>query len=194
MRLQTSLVIALVGFSLTIAAARPAAQQVDKRPVTFTAFAVSLGDVATPSGAGTIEMRIDRWSTDEQRKRLVTAFQEGGSDALMDALEDLPRAGYIRSPGSLGYHLHFAYQSPLAEGGRQIILLTDRYMSFWEAANRPRSVDYPFTLVELRLDKHDEGVGKVSIAAKVTAARGNLLTLEDFATQPVRLTQVKRRG
>ena len=46
--------------------------------------------------------------------------------------------------------------------------MTDRYISFWEAANRPRTVDYPFTLIEIRIGPDGKGEGKMSIATKVT--------------------------
>ena len=48
------------------------------------------------------------------------------------------------------YDLHFARQRPEAEGGRMIFLMTDRYIGGWEAANRPRTIDYPFTLIQLQ--------------------------------------------
>ena len=69
--------------------------------LTCTAFAVSLGGVATTPGAGTVDITIDRWSTDADRQRLTEALKKG-QDAMLDALRDLPRIGYIRSPGTTG--------------------------------------------------------------------------------------------
>lgn len=43
-----------------------------------------------------------------------------------------------------------------------IFLMTDRYIGAWEAANRPRTMDYPFTLIQLQGDKDGKGVGKAS--------------------------------
>ena len=43
---------------------------------------------------------------------------------------------------------------------------TDRPISYWETVNRPRVSDYPFTFIELRLNKDGDGVGKLAIAAK----------------------------
>ena len=66
-------------------------------------------------------------------------------------------------------------------------------MSFWEAANRPRSSEYPCMLIELRINRDGEGEGKLSVAAKITADRkNNAIVLENYGTQPVMLTQVKR--
>jgi hypothetical protein len=40
-------------------------------------------------------------------------------------------------------------------------------MSFWEAANRPRSADYDFTLLDIRFDADGKGTGERTVAAKV---------------------------
>ena len=112
----------------------------------------------------------------------MTIFKEKGPDALLDALRGIPRVGYIRTPGSLAYDLHYALELPGEEGGRRIVLATDRPIGFWEAANRPRTIDYPFTLIELRLGKNGEGEGKLSIATKLTL-NGNVLVLENYANQ-----------
>ena len=47
------------------------------------------------------------------------------------------------------------------------MLATDRPISAWEAMNRPRSMDYDFTLADIRFDGDGKGVGKLSVAAKI---------------------------
>ena len=61
--------------------------------------------------------------------------------------------------------------TPLDEGGRTIVLATDRPIGFWEARNQPRSIDYPFTILEMHLDKNDEGTGRFSRAPRSTSTR-----------------------
>jgi len=79
------------------------------------------------------------------------------------------------------------------EGGERVVLVTDRRISFWEARNQPRSYDYPFTVIELHLNRDGEGEGKMSIATKVIYdKKENMITLENFQTTPVQLTNVKR--
>jgi hypothetical protein len=73
------------------------------------------------------------------------------------------------------------------------VLATDRPIGFWEASHRPRTIDYPFTLVEVRLNADGEGEGKLSLATKITADKdGKTVVLEDYGSQPVLLTSVKR--
>jgi hypothetical protein len=81
---------------------------------------------------------------------------------------------------------------PGEDGGRRIVLMTDRPIGFWEAANRPRTIDYPFTLIEMRMDGDGRGEGKLSIATKITL-NGDVLVLEDYANQPVMLNNIRKQ-
>jgi hypothetical protein len=169
-----------------------AGQAANVGPEHFTAFAVDISNTARPGrNATTVDIVVNRWSSDADRDRLIQILQQKGQDALLDALQDMPVVGYINTPGSLRYDLHFARQQPEAEGGRMIVLATDRYIGTWEAINRPRRIDYPFTLIQLQLDRNDRGVGKVSIATKITAKK-DTIELENFSSEPVRLTEVKK--
>jgi hypothetical protein len=157
----------------------------------FTAFAVDTSNTA-PRGAATttVDIVINRYSSDADRDRLLEALDQG-QDALLKALQKLPVVGYLTTPGSLRYDIHFARQRPNPDGGRNIVLATDRYIGMWEAANQPRTIDYPFTLIQLQLNKNDEGVGKASIATKITKT-DNYIELENFSSEPVRLNNVHK--
>lgn len=157
----------------------------------FTAFAVNTSNIGQP-GATQVDIEITRWTPDAERDRLMQLFKEKGPDALLEALRDTPRVGYIKTPDSLAYDLHYARQMPTEEKGRRIVLVTDRPIGFWEARNRPRTIEYPFTLIELELDGKGEGVGKLSVATRITL-NGNVLTLENYANQPVMLKDVRPR-
>ena len=160
-------------------------------PERFTANAVNISNVGR-TGATPLDLVIERWSTDSERDRLMEIFKSKGPDGLLDALRDLPRVGYLRTPDSLGYDLRYARQMPGEDGGRRIVLITDRPIGFWEARNRPRTIDYPFTLIEMRLDGDGRGEGKLSIATKITL-NGDVLVLENYANQPVMLNDLRRQ-
>lgn len=164
-------------------------------PVKFSAVAVNVDGMTARTGMSALDVTITRWSTASEREKLLGAVIEKGPEALLGLLQGLRSVGSIRTPNSLAYDLRFAHRLPDEEGGERIILATDRYMSFWEAANRPRSVDYPFTLIELRINRHGEGEGKMSIATKIIAdKKNNSIVLENYGTQPVMLNQVKRQS
>ena len=166
-----------------------ASAQTNGTPERFSASAIDINRGA----AGNVEIVVNRWSTDEQRNTLMKTLTDKGPEKRLDKLQDMPRMGYIRTPDSVGWDLHFARRTPLPEGGERVILVTDRRIGFWEATNQPRSIDYPFTVIERRLNRDGEGEGKMSIATKIIADKEqNTVTLENWDTSPVQLTNVKR--
>ena len=181
-----SISLALLGAVLL---ARPASAQLSDAPVRFTAAAINMNRGA----AGSVEIVVDRWSTKAEREKLMNVMMKQGPEKLLDALQDMPRVGYFRSPNSVGIDIHFAWHVPGEDGGERVVLVTDRRIGFWEAANQPRSVDYPFTVIELRMNHDGQGEGKMSIATKIIAdAENGIVTLENYDIQPVLLNNIKR--
>jgi hypothetical protein len=160
-------------------------------PLRLSAFAVNMSNVGT-GAAGTVDMTITRWSTDAERDRLLSTFLEHGPGKLLDAVQDAKPAGRITSTGNVGWDVRYARYHPLPEGGSQLVLLTDRPIGFWEARNQPRTADYPFTLIDLRLKADGTGEGKASVATKITYnKRTKAIELENYASEPIRLNNVK---
>jgi hypothetical protein len=150
-----------------------------------------MSNIATGANS-TVDIAIERWSTEDERQKLITTFKEKGASKLLDTLQDLKRVGYIRLPTSIGYDLHFARQVALDEGGQKILIATDRKIGFAEARNQPRTIDYPFTLIEIHLSRDGKGEGKMSLATKISYnKKENVLELENYSTEPVRLQNVK---
>jgi hypothetical protein len=156
------------------------------------ATSVNMSNVGN-TNAGRIEIVIERWSSQRERDELIATLKEKGGDALLSKLQKMPRVGYIRDAngGSIGWDLHFARERKLEDGGRQIVLATDRPISTWEAFSRPRSAEYDFTLADIRFDGDGKGVGKLAVAAKITTnPKTGVIEIENFASEPVRLTEV----
>ncbi len=144
---------------------------------------------------GPVEIRINRWSTDAERDRLMQTLLDKGPDKLLDALMDVKPVGSIQTPGNLAYDLRYARRTALPEGGERIVFVTDRRIGTWEAFNDARTVDYPFTVIELHLNRDGEGEGKMSLATRITADKeNNIVVLENWDLQPVLLTNVKRES
>ena len=157
-------------------------------PEEFTAVAIANDEFR--SGAGRVIIRVTRWSTAAETERLVTALQTKGSGALLDELEDARPVGTIRTPDSLAYDLRYARQTPGEDGGRQIVIATDRPISFWEAANNTRTLDYPFTVIQMQMTGDGTGKGTLSYATRIRAY-GKVIELENFATAPIMLNEIK---
>lgn len=140
----------------------------------------------------TIDIVIERWSTDEEVATLKAALVEKGSDKLLSTLQKVkPRCGFVRTSTSLGWDIYFARVVDLPDGGRKISLGSDRPISFWELRNAARSADYEFSLAEIRLPAEGKGQGKAIKAAMVTFNKEkNTLEIENYQREPVRLNEI----
>jgi hypothetical protein len=175
-------------FAFVLIPVRSVSTQTMGQPEQFSAAAI---DINT-GRAGRIEINIDRWSTAAERERLVGTLMTKGPTELLRDLQDLKPVGRIRTPDSIGYELRYAQQRPGPDGGRDLVIVTDRPISFWEATNRPRSIEYPFTLIQIHMKPDGTGEGKLAIATKITADPDTkMIEIEDFANQPITLTDVK---
>ena len=158
---------------------------------TFSGFAIDIGSSRRPTSTSHVKITVDRWSTDEERRRLVSSFQEGGDDALLKELRKMKPLGRLSTPDSIGYDLRYAHQMPLASGGRRIIIATDRPLGYWETVNRPRSVDYPYTFIEMRIGADGRGQGKITVATKVNMLGADTIELENYDLAPVQLSNIR---
>ncbi len=83
---------------------------------------------------------------------LVNTLLKKGPNTLLDELVDMRPVGTVRTPDSLAYDLHYSQQKLGEDGGQQIVLATDRPIGFWETVNRPRTVQYPFTVIQMQIE------------------------------------------
>jgi hypothetical protein len=177
--------LALVFFASVSAGAQAA-------PVSYRAFAVNMSNVGR-TGADSVDITIDRWTTDAEATLLHDALIEKDSDALLKAIHKItPRVGVIRrANGGLGWDIQYARRTDLPSGGYRVVFATDRPMSFFEAANRPRSADYEFLWAELHIGADGEGEGKLVPRAKITYDKDKrVVEIENYANLPVQLTKV----
>jgi hypothetical protein len=117
----------------------------------FTAFAVSMTNGATGRSSN-LELVIDRWSTSADRDDLAAALDEQGPEGLLKRLQGRPRIGYVRAAGRLGNDIPFARQVRHSDGSRRIVIVLARRLSFNEVSPSSTTEEYPFTVIELRLD------------------------------------------
>jgi hypothetical protein len=161
-------------------------------PEEFSAFAVNMGSL-TGGGTAQLIMTVNRWSTAAERDALFTTLREKGSEAMLRELQRAKRVGSLRTPNSIGYDIRLALEEPGKDGGRRVLLVTDRPVGFSEATNRPHSIDYPFTVIDIQMPSGEgRGQGTMSIAAKIIPA-GRTVLIENFDTQPVQLNRVETR-
>ena len=103
-----------------------------KDPLRFVAFGVNM----QRGFSGTIDIGIERWSTDAERAVLLDAVAgttevRSSQDKLVRTLQQVkPRAGYIRSARSVGWDIMYARENLLPDGTRQIVIVTDKPVTF----------------------------------------------------------------
>jgi len=187
---KTVALAVVAGFLLAGPAQAQDKKEEKPKPYRFTAFAVNMG---SGPKAFTVDIVLERLSTDEEREGLIAAFVEGGQDKLLPALQKIrPRVGFIRTPNSLGYDLQYAWRFVNSDGTSRLVIATDRRINYWEARNQPRSIDYPFTIIEMRLDTKGEGEGRLAAGTKISKSRdGKTIELENYGISPVALNNIK---
>lgn len=186
--LRTALSLAL-GAALVVPMAASTALAKDESILRLRAFSVDLNNRARTN---TIDIVIERWSSPEEASNLKAVLLEKGEDKLLSALQKTkPRCGYVRTSTSLGWDVFFARETPLPDGGRKIVLASDRPVGMWEARNAGRSMDYQFSLAEIRLPKEGKGQGKAIPYAQLTFNKEtNTLEIENYQREPVRLNEI----
>jgi len=191
----------LVAAVLLSAGLIPLRADVPAVPFVMRAFAINMTNVSVPRGnAGVMQIRITGWSPAATRQRLISTFLDKGQDALLSALQKERSHGRISLPNwtgpdpqnyRLGWDLRYTAHDPLPDGGERIVIATDRQMSMWEVANRPRSYDYPFTLIEIRLPKEGKGEGRMFGATQIQFdKKKNEIVLEQYSAGEVRLNEI----
>jgi hypothetical protein len=158
----------------------------------YSAIAVSAGGPLSNPVAGRLLIDVERLSTDEERQRFIDALTKS-QDVALETLQRLPPVGSVRTPGTLRWAIRYA-QATEEDGRRRIFLITDRPLSFDEVAGQPRTVKYPFAVIELFVDKQGEGEGNFHQAVRIQAlGKRRVLGIENYTTAPVTLTEVERR-
>ncbi len=150
-----------------------------------------------PAPASTVDppdrlsLVIDRWSSDAERDTLLGVITESGQAKLLDSFWNVGRIGTLNWPGGLEYAVRYARRHVRPDGGADVVLVVERPLwMWWDTALG--STDYPFTVVQLRLDKDGKGEGRISFGVPVSADKTVGVVLADYARAPAALTDVRR--
>ena len=199
--LRLPLLAALFGAAIGLAAS-PRAWGAGK-DLTILHLAARAANVADSGDAGPIEIRIVRWSTDEDVEHLRGELREGGSGKPLRVFQrSRPPAAVVFTPGVQGLgerartrralNCQFAREIE-TPAGRQVIVATDRYLGIGDM--RARDLPPPpleFVLLDIRLGPDGTGVGKMAPAANVAYNKEKkIIEIDNYAAQPVRLREVR---
>jgi hypothetical protein len=175
------------------ATVREPQQDVESIKEVYTGTLMGIGGAASGRTIGftlTLNGRVSRSAT----LRYVALLKEKGQDALLKQLDgrDL---GSFAVTGRTGRTVNFAYERSTPEG-RQLIVVFERWIELFEVRYGLRSQNYPFSYLEISFDNDgDKGQGTFIGAARLyfDDDTPDTLTVENFATYPLRVVDVERQ-
>jgi hypothetical protein len=187
---KSHLIPALVmAVSAGIAGAAAAAGAASAHPDRFTGSLVNT--VAGARASQPFILSVDRYADGAEVQRLIGLLADRGPYAVRDALWQ-HTAGYLRIGGRIGYPVAAVLSQDTATG-RKLTVVLNRPLSAFEVQYFTRSSRYPYSVLELDLDRNGAGEGKIIAAAKMRM-HGDTLTIESLGTQPLRLLAVHASG
>jgi hypothetical protein len=133
-------------------------------PGTQTGFARDTLEVIDATAYGTstqtgkiisIKLFVYGYSTAEDKKTLLDAFRAGQNQGLVNALGKMKPVGRIQIPGTVGYDVAYITSVP-TETGRKLSFVTNRKISFREAARNTQSQAYNLTGGEMDINQQDQ--------------------------------------
>jgi hypothetical protein len=155
----------------------------------FSAVAMGTGGAAAARSAH-FDVRITRYTTDDEIKQLAQLLKDKGQDALRQALEKLT-AGRVVPVGSTGNDIAVARKRQVGKD-TLITIVTARNMPFIELWRGGRTKDYPFGFLQLKLNEKGEGDGQIMVAAKIRfdQKKGNY-EIESYGNQYIKAVNVQ---
>lgn len=149
--------------------------------------------IGGPRGAVTdfFTLTINNITPEAEVTRLLDLLKRDGQDKFWDAVSKEKHCT-IQIGSGLSRDLNAVWVTQ-TEDGRKISAVAERWLGFGELRRGARSVDYPFTYIELFVQEDGDVEGTLFPAARVRAKSGNTIEVENFGIYPARLVNIKRK-
>lgn len=181
----------LISFFLTIAV-------VGQTEESYTGTVVSFGTgLNTRTITRTFTLNIKGQTSDTQAKQFLDILQANGQDVLLKEISN-QNLGYFSLGSNLGRTINVVREETVDDKQR-IFIVFERWLQIAEIRGGYRSVDYPFSVIEMFIDqKTGRGDGTYIPAARI---RWNVdkktgqqqVEIENFATFPAKLLGINLR-
>jgi len=185
-----SLLATIVFITSCVGFAQTNSQPLDT-PEQFSATAFATSGAANGKSVG-VNIFVNSYTTNDEVQQFLDTLKAQGQDGLEKAFDKAPERGRIAVTGSTGNTIAFI-RSRNAETKRILRMATNRIIGFNELVQSPRSRDYKFTIIELRLDADGTGDGTLMYATKLKFNKKGELELEHFGQSPIRLANVRKQ-
>jgi hypothetical protein len=155
----------------------------------------------SPGGGETLRIELLEWSPEADGEKLAASLKEKGGAGAAEVLNAAKTIGFVWLANSpLGYSVRYAARVRQPDGGERVVLATSERFGRgnpWKVtgpgATAAPAVDYPFTVVELRLNKGGQGNGKMSLTSAIEPEEGGKsIRLSGYDAAPIVLRGVKR--
>ena len=183
---------------LVLAVAGPARPQGEGR-TTFTGTALIYGSgMNTRTVTRNFTLHVERLTTQNEADRLLRVLNDQGQDGLLRAMSNND-LGRFSLGGRLGEPLRAVIVDD-HDGKKRLRAIFQRWIGFGELRGGYRSVDYPFSYVEIVVDpRTGRGDGTFFPAARIRFKEANrnrpdTVEIEDFGVFPGKLMGVQMRG
>jgi hypothetical protein len=163
------------------------------KPKRETIQATAMGQQRASGKTFHVTVNIESYSTPEDQKALIDAFNAGGHDLLVKTLSKMKPKGRVAITGTLGYQIAYI-RSFSNENGRRIRLVTDRPIQFKEAYVNGRTTDYDLSALEIALNADPKkSDGSLIVAGKFKVDKNQQVTFESYGSGPWRLLNIMER-
>ena len=181
----------LIAGSMLFAGSPPSSAQ--KLPKSIYIQATAMGQQTQMGRIFNITAIIKEWSTAEDQKVLMEAFQTKGNEGLVNALEKMPSKGRLAITGTLGGDLAYIRKFPQPDGSLVIRMVTNRLLRFGEVWSDSRSSDYNLSGLQINISKDGKKkTGTLFPAAQLKVDKKGQLEIEAFQF-PWTLTNIMKR-
>lgn len=160
---------------------------------TFTGTVITYGNgFSTRTRTQTFTFRLKGVTSESEANRLVGILQTRGQDKLLDEIRhnDL---GTFSIGGNIGQTINAVRIEDVGDKKR-IRAVAERWLGFGEMRGGYRSLDYPFSYIELVIDpRTGRGEGTYFGAAQIKFKNGDV-QIEDFGVFPGKLLNIRMAG
>jgi hypothetical protein len=192
---RITVLVLLFAFGLVLPSLTQAQKNDEERP----AKEVYTGNIVNVTGRSVsvgFTLTLERWTSDVEAQQYLSVLASEGQEGLMKAIRK-NNLGFIAATGQTRRDLLLVREAQI-EGKRRVIVAFERWIGFYEARGGYRSLDHPFSIMEIFFHEKGRGSGTFIGLAQLRLERDKKteqmkLELENFGSFPAKVMGVMRR-
>lgn len=160
-------------------------------PETFRGTIVNQGGEGTRYWLGDwFDLQIDQYNSDEEAMALALALRDEGQKAVLDKLWTMKQVGILKVGGQGNAFPLFLARSKKSPAGRVIRCFTTRRIAPSDLSFGPRSMEYPFGIIEIILPEDGAGTGQIVGMVQLGFSADTTIGVKAYGLVPMRLRDV----